>query len=323
MEKESFKNRADVSSRTVFMGGIPLVSTEASLKEYLSKYDGVLKIDMPRYADTGVLKGYARAVLATTAGVERVIADHPHTIGGLEVGILKWQDPDSYLKKKNSETKRKVYVRIPPSITEDDLSKYFKSIGEIESLSIKTQPVTNYKRNFCYITFATVESAKLAVTLSPHKVRGRDLFCEPSIRPNTSTRQKNLERRLKMGIFNIPGQRTVDVRNKYCDDKASGDKPYERNRLPEANLKDPRGYIVNFNNPSYKKISFFLDLSAEDESPQAYEDFEQQEFLPEVVNIGAAHMRPTSLRYPKASIASISRNHLLSKNICFNLLAPK
>lgn len=294
-----------------------MVSTESMIKDYLSKFDKVEFVDMPRYSNTGVLKGYAKVTLATSEGARKVIANNPHTIGGLEVGILKWQDPDSYLKKKNQESKRKVYVRIPFSITEDMLFKYFSTIGKVESVSIKTQPVTNLRRNFCYITFSNISAAKDAIRLSPHTVHERQLICEPSIRPNTETRHTNMEKRLKMGIFEQAQERKDEgtVTGSFRRDFKGEVNHEQGEKIPQHSLNSSNG------TPNLQKISYCLDHKAALSSTHRSMEIELKQDFPRKVDWRMAHSKPTSRNYPKDSIATLDRRHLNPTNIRFNLQA--
>ena len=66
-----WKTRA--KEKIIFIGGIPLSNTLDYLKAYLSTFDKVEKIRIPRKKDTGELKGYAKAVLATKEGVDLIM----------------------------------------------------------------------------------------------------------------------------------------------------------------------------------------------------------------------------------------------------------
>lgn len=177
--------------RTIFVGGIPLSSTLQQVKDYLSTFDKVQHIQLPRHRDSGILKGYAKAVLATSEGVQRVVSLPFHRIGGLKVGIMQWTNKHSYLKKKDQEGERKVHVRITYAHREKDLLRYFRTYGEVEDLSIRTYPGTTISRNFCYVTFESVEGAKLVLKNSPHLISNDYVYCELSIRPINKNQPEN------------------------------------------------------------------------------------------------------------------------------------
>jgi RNA recognition motif-containing protein len=169
--------------RVIFVGGIPLATTLQTLRSYLSTFDKVEKIQLPRHKDSGVLKGYAKAVLATSEGVNRIVSHPEHVIGGLKVGIMQWIDQRTYLRKKDDEGERKVHVRFTDVHTERNLLRYFRRYGKVEDISIRTYPGTNISRNFCYITFESLVAAQATIDESPHLVANAYVHCELSIRP--------------------------------------------------------------------------------------------------------------------------------------------
>ena len=168
------------TSRTIFVGGIPIDSTAKSIISYLSSFDKVEKIQIPKDPMTGILKGYAKAVLATTEGVRRITSHTPHFIGGLKVGILKWQNQSSYLNRKDRLTERKVHIRVPPGISKSLLNEYFSSYGQIEDIVLKIHPFTKEQRNFCYVIFEDKLVAQEVVDMSPHSVLHYKLHCSIS-----------------------------------------------------------------------------------------------------------------------------------------------
>lgn len=270
---------------------------------------------MPRYSDSGVLKGYAKAVLATTEGVDRVVAQNPHCIGGLEVGILKWQSPNTYLRKKNQENKRKVYVRIPFQMTEESLYRHFSRVDEVEYISIKTQPVTNQRRNFCYILFKTKNGADQAVQQNPHVINKNKLFCEPSIRPDHETRHSNMEKRLKMGIFDT-APKVVDDGGKGRITSSDQGEIQSRNQsdLDPENFQDSRR-SKNFTGRFRSGLGEALDQQL----PREVRSARDMDNLPKVFDWSKAHIKPTSSSYSKVSLAFMERNHRRLPNFRFNV----
>lgn len=168
------------TSRTVFLGGIPLDITAKKLVVYLSTFDKVEKIHLPKNSSSGVLKGYAKAVLASTDGVHHLVSQPIHRIGGLSVGIIKWQNQSSYLNRKDKLGERKVHVRIPPEFPKETLENYFSKYGVLNEVIVKRHPFTKEPRNFCYLIYSSKGSALKAVAESPHNVGGTYLHTSMS-----------------------------------------------------------------------------------------------------------------------------------------------
>ena len=303
-----------LASRTVFLGGIPLVSTKKMLVDYLSKFDIVEKIEMPRYSDSNVLKGYAKAIVASSMGVQRLISSNPHFIGGLEIGILRWQDTNSYLRKKNNESKRKVYLRIPFNFNEDLLYNYFIKFGNIDNIDLKTQPITNKRRDFCYITFVDSFTAKEVIDRNPHRVRGHQIFCEPSIRPTSTIRESIMQKRVQMGIFDTPSTFPNNESNKYANKDCSkrvGIPLSGNSKLAYSNTgkKDCEEESHILQSPKVKEK---ISVSAQ------YEEAKKPEYN-QAVDWNMAHFKPVSNNYPKLIREILENNHKDLSNLCFSL----
>ena len=183
MRKTKIESIEPRSSRTVFVGGIPLDIRVKELQEYLSTFDTVVKLQLPKNRKTGALKGYAKAIFASVAGVERAVAKQSHSLKNLKIGIFKWQDQETYMSKRDELIERKVHVRLPGEVTADQLHAYFSRYPGLEDIIMKRHPVTKRPRNFCYIVYTTKEEAQSVVDQSPHTVNNLQLQCSISVLP--------------------------------------------------------------------------------------------------------------------------------------------
>lgn len=182
MEEDS--PSSTIQNRTIFIGGIPLSATVGEVQTYLSSFDRVVRLHLPRDRTTKTLKGYARVVLASEAGVERILNRSSHRIGDLEVGVSRWLSQEEYLTRKDLLGNRKVFVKHPPSFGEAELRHYFSMFGPVVEVCVKTDPFTNRNRNFCYVIFVEEIAAREAVLSSPHSYLNKTLFCEMSKPPH-------------------------------------------------------------------------------------------------------------------------------------------
>lgn len=187
LRTDSHSNSLDKLSnklcRTIFIGGIPIKSTTGDIEEYLSQFDEVESVLLPKNRLSGQLKGYARATLRTVEGVERLLSSPHHSIRGLNVGVSRWTTTDEYLVKKKDISSRKVYVKFKARIGVDNVLTYFSRFGPIEQFDVKRNPFTGRFRDFGYITFETESSAKAAISPSVHTISGEEVRCELS-KPN-------------------------------------------------------------------------------------------------------------------------------------------
>ena len=87
------------NSRSIFIGGIPLASTQNQILNYLEAYAPVESLSIPKDRFTKKPKGYAKAVFTTEEGALHMLhAENPHKIGGLPVGVNLWRKQDEYSK---------------------------------------------------------------------------------------------------------------------------------------------------------------------------------------------------------------------------------
>ena len=194
--KRSNPSPPTIEQRTVFLGGIPLRSTQKEILDYLLLFDSVVSLVMPRDRKTGQLKGYAKVTLATENGVNRILQEAKHNIGGLQVGITKWRSQSEYLTNKDQLITRKIYVKYPSSVSKQQLYEYFKKFGAIREIDLKTDPFTKKDRHFCYVVFDAEQAAEDVVHHKDHTIDDQTLICEMSkpahlVRKGLYAKQKN------------------------------------------------------------------------------------------------------------------------------------
>lgn len=175
-------------ARTVFIGGIPLKSTTQDIEDFLTHFDEVETIMLPKNKLGGQLKGYAKAVMKSQEGVERLMSVSKHSINGLSVGVSLWTTTDEYLVKKKDISSRKVYVKFKARIGVDNVAAYFSYYGVVEQFDVKRNPYTGRFRDFGYITFESETSAKAVLTPGVHTINGEIVRCEMS-KPNSKHKQ--------------------------------------------------------------------------------------------------------------------------------------
>lgn len=341
--------------RTIFVGGIPLSSTLQQVKDYLSTFDKVQYIQLPRHRDSGILKGYAKAVLATAEGVQGIVSLPFHRIGGLKVGIMQWTNKHSYLNKKDQERERKVHVRITYAHREKDLLRYFRTYGKVEDLSIRTYPGTTISRNFCYVTFESVEAAKLVLQNSPHFISNDYVYCELSIRPINKNKPENAnysrnnsaneateygfdhlhkykkqfekERSQKSEYLDfLPQSSVAGINNEkaFCDTENELSHKRIEECIPHTNdsqhySQQPR--LQRKNNYNLGKARVDIDIphahSFKIEKPGNLIRFPKSEHnIDESMN---SCVKPTSSRYHTSSRMLVSRNHYIPGNLLYKV----
>lgn len=176
--------KSEIAHHIVFLGGIPLTSTFESVKRFLEQCDEVKNLVLPRDKLSGKLKGYARALLATNEGIERLMSLPSPRIDGLLIGVSKWKSQSEYLNSKDLQGERKIFVKFPAGTREEVLWEHFSTFGQVVDIDVKTDPSTNRGRNFCYVLFEDQQAAKESVSKQRHRVNGKIYRCEMSKPPH-------------------------------------------------------------------------------------------------------------------------------------------
>lgn len=180
VRKAKVESLSENISQPIFIGGIPLETTMEQMYEYLEKFDEVVLLQMPVDKETNRIKGYAKAILKTEEGTQRIVNYKPHKIHGLEFGISSWVDKDNYLKKKDRICSRKAFIKFHYKLKADDIRNYMSGFGEIENLELKVDHYTKKPRYFGYVTYVDQKSAEAAVFQTNHIINGRWLTTESS-----------------------------------------------------------------------------------------------------------------------------------------------
>lgn len=304
--------------RTIFVGGIPLASTVNGLKDYLTIFDNVEKIHLPRDPDSGQIRGYAKVVMASLEGVDRIISQPYHKIGGLKIGITKWTDQTTYLQKKDEEGERKVHVKIPDHTTEADLFGYFSWFGEIEHISVRTYPGTNIRRGFCYITFKNVMSARKVVQKGFHKTHKGTFICELSIRPTTQNKQNWTSDKRDKDIFQNAKENSGDSFENLNYPKPKLSDQGNSTKIQQIKMKEHKN--VTPSNQSYSKphTSQIVEYVPKGLRKEEFEGsgFQQNQKRPQ---LSTAHHKPTSVKYDGSSNALAAMNHNNNWNVSFRI----
>lgn len=165
------------TSRTVFLGELPLATNRNELLETLSIFGNVHKLVLPKEPKTKKLKGHGKAVYFDPEGARAALAAKVAMVGGQRFEIKEWVDPLTYIHQRDMKAHRKVYVKHKSVHTKEILLHYFQQFGAIEEIDMRFNFNSNRSRNFCYIIFRNHSSALMAASGS-HELMGQIVLCE-------------------------------------------------------------------------------------------------------------------------------------------------
>lgn len=341
----------------IFIGGIHPSISPSDLFNYLGRYSRVKSFEMPMDFKTGGWKGYAKACLESDLGVKALLFHKVHKIKGHEIGIKPWIDKSDYLKSKDEQSKRKLFVKFQPIVSSQDLFLHFSKFGPIESIDCKVDPLTGEPRNFAYIVFENEEDAHNAANFGECSLGSPKIWCELTKPKYIMDMEDNNKMALKhdekvmpayFGAghyydYSIPGEQPSKMHysNKEFEQSAG---LYRRkkqlsvrgNIIPRmqdnflSGNQSQEMYLMKEKpiNPN-KKLHYGNNSKSRFARPGLSHNQGFKEFSPQLkVELDPAssflmhRSKPTSKNYFAGARSQISTNHFMADNVCFRLVSP-
>lgn len=167
----------ECEGKILFVGGIPLDCTSKELHTYLSKFDEVLWQRIELDSNTGLPRGFAYAVLASTDGYTRILKHYGHRMRNLKIGVSLWKNPKDYLNEKDKVLRRKVFIkRLNPVCSDADLYDHFSVYGKIEKAEVRRNHGDNTSRRIGFVSFEREEDANKCLEAKCHIMNGREII---------------------------------------------------------------------------------------------------------------------------------------------------
>lgn len=167
--------------KILFIGGIPLDCNWNELFEVVSKQGQVTWMRIEKDQHTGMVKGYAFAIMESDEDRDRILKTKNYTMrgGSMTIGITLWKDPKEYLDDKAKVLKRKVFIkRLTGTTNDEDLYQYFSQFGPIDKAEVRRNHADNTSRRIAYVTFQREEDATRCLNTKLHLLNGREIVCK-------------------------------------------------------------------------------------------------------------------------------------------------
>ena len=349
----------DDATRTVFLGGLPLTSTREKIVSYLKKFGELERIVLPRDPVSKRIKGYGKAIYKDSRAAQQALEFQGHSLKGVAFGVMPWLGVSDYENMRANLSSRKVYVKHRPQHTKEVLLAYFEQFGHVEAIDMRLSFSSNKPRNFCYVVFESPHSALQVVNQPEHLLGGLPLLCE-MCKPNK--KQTDHENQGLAGPYMSlsdphPSQVSPSTDGIVWTTSAKDHRPessllqLSRTRL-EGGFHDlPEDFSLSLQNKKAKSdlstVAFSRSQAygssvgnllegkhADGEGPgegslkkgrisQVRKASQESEA---VLDLVPSHQvwKPTSLRYPRATLALINERHRPGNDIIsFSLARPR
>lgn len=166
------------NNEVIFLGGIPLHYSESDVLAYLLQFGPVRWLQIEKDPSGWQSLGYAHAIMEWVPGHQRVLQARYHTMGGIKVEIMPLQTNSGFIKKKEQEVQRKVFVKRLNKQTDDDaLYQYFIQFGDIEKAEVRRDHKNKCSRGIAYVLFRSKQSAEKVLETKNHVLDGEKIKC--------------------------------------------------------------------------------------------------------------------------------------------------
>ena len=170
----------ELAAKILFIGGLPLNTSRNQLFTYLSVFSEVIWLSIGFDRATGEFKGYAYALLKDVLKAECLLQKKTMEFMGVNIGILRWKASCDYINDKDSNLKRKLFLKgLEESVDDSDLFNYFSKFGTVEFAEVRRDHLTKQSRRIGFILFEKEESVTRCLAKKSHYLKNRRFHCKP------------------------------------------------------------------------------------------------------------------------------------------------
>ena len=128
---------------------------------------------------TGEFKGYAYMLLTNDQIAGSLLQKKTLDFMGVKVGVLRWKASCDYINDKDSNLKRKVFIKgLEESVNDSDLHAYFSKFGTVEFAEVRRDHLTKQSRCIGFILFEKESSSTSCLAKKSHYLKNRRIYCK-------------------------------------------------------------------------------------------------------------------------------------------------
>jgi nucleolin len=164
------------NDRTVYVQGLPFTCTEGDVQGFFGEVGNVVSIRLPKWHDSGKLKGYGHVEFSTSDEAAKAIELSGSYIKDRFITVERPMVPralaadETTLATKLTQKPpgcKTIFIRnLPYEVTEEQIREKFMVYGPIMKVRLALWNHTNNLKGFGYIDFKREDSADIAVKKS-------------------------------------------------------------------------------------------------------------------------------------------------------------
>lgn len=173
----------DETARTVYCEGLRYDEKEEDVKAFFEAHGAVKELRLPRYQDSGRLRGYGHIEYETVESAAAALKASGAELGGRYVTVKESKakaSATSWTPRPRPDGCRTVFVKnLPYDTLSETLRRTFEKFGKISDVRLAVHNDTQRQKGFGYVTFVKETSAEAAVSgQGDVKVRGRAVYVD-------------------------------------------------------------------------------------------------------------------------------------------------
>jgi RNA recognition motif-containing protein len=162
-----------INDRTVYVQGLPFSATEQDIKNFFKDAGDVLSIRLPKWHDSGKLKGYGHVEFKKSEGAAKALELNGQYMQDRYLTIDRPQVPRSlvapmpYQPSEKPAGCRTIFIKnLPYETSEEEITKHFMVYGPIKNVRLAVWNHTGKLKGIGYVDFKREDSAETAVKKS-------------------------------------------------------------------------------------------------------------------------------------------------------------
>lgn len=173
---EDEDEESDEDKRKLFVGGLSWMTTNSSLKDFMTQFGEIEKCTLKMDSKTGKSRGFGFVIFKEIDGLTKALANVPHKLDDRTIDSRKAQP---------QRREGKLFVGgVKPETTEEQIKEYFSKFGKIDKFERPFDQRSQKSKPFCFITFSKDGPIAKITVDKYHDLDGKQVECKQAEPPS-------------------------------------------------------------------------------------------------------------------------------------------